>query len=92
MRKLKRPGAVMGLFVLGVEATGVASGAYVYGARAGSDEALQVDRAAGAHRPRRPGGDTPGRRALPEGAVSGPVHRPPLAEGAGHEVGAGDVA
>ena len=69
MRKLKRPGAVMGLFALGVEATGIASGAYVYGARAGSDEALQVDRAAGAHRPRRPGGDTPGRRALPEGAV-----------------------
>ena len=31
MRKLKRPGAVMVLFVLGLEATGVASGAYVYG-------------------------------------------------------------
>ena len=31
MRKLKRPGAVMGLFALGLEATGVASGAYAYG-------------------------------------------------------------
>ena len=31
MRKLRRPGTVMGLFALGVEATGVASGAYVYG-------------------------------------------------------------
>ena len=31
MRRLKRPGAVMGLFALGLEATGVASGAYVYG-------------------------------------------------------------
>ena len=31
MRKLKRPGAVMGVFALGLEATGVASGAYVYG-------------------------------------------------------------
>jgi uncharacterized membrane protein len=31
MRKLKRPGAVMGLLALGLEATGVASGAYVYG-------------------------------------------------------------
>ena len=31
MRKLRRPGAVMGLFALGLEATGVASGAYVYG-------------------------------------------------------------
>jgi len=31
MRKLKRPGAVMGIFALGLEATGVASGAYVYG-------------------------------------------------------------
>jgi uncharacterized membrane protein len=31
MRRLKCPGAVMGLFALGLEATGVASGAYVYG-------------------------------------------------------------
>ena len=31
MRKLRRPGTVMGLFALGLEATGVASGAYVYG-------------------------------------------------------------
>ena len=31
MRRLRRPGAVMGLFALGLEATGVASGAYVYG-------------------------------------------------------------
>lgn len=31
MRRLKHPGAVMGLFALGLEATGVASGAYVYG-------------------------------------------------------------
>ena len=31
MRKLRLPGAVMGLFALGLEATGVASGAYVYG-------------------------------------------------------------
>ena len=31
MRKLRHPGAVMGLFALGLEATGVASGAYVYG-------------------------------------------------------------
>ena len=31
MRKLRCPGAVMGLFALGLEATGVASGAYVYG-------------------------------------------------------------
>ena len=31
MRKLKHPGAVMGIFALGLEATGVASGAYVYG-------------------------------------------------------------
>ena len=31
MRKLKCPGAVMGLFALGLEATGVAAGAYVYG-------------------------------------------------------------
>jgi len=31
MRKLRRPGAVMGLFTLVLEATGVASGAYVYG-------------------------------------------------------------
>jgi len=31
MRKLSHPGAVMGLFALGLEATGVASGAYVYG-------------------------------------------------------------
>jgi len=30
MRKLRRPGTVMGLFALGLEATGVASGAYVY--------------------------------------------------------------
>jgi len=32
MRKIKYPGAVMGIFSLGLEATGVASGAYVYGA------------------------------------------------------------
>ena len=31
MRELNRLGAVMGLFALGLEATGVASGAYVYG-------------------------------------------------------------
>ena len=31
MRKLRHPGAVMGLLALGLEATGVASGAYVYG-------------------------------------------------------------
>ncbi|HII06956.1 MAG TPA: hypothetical protein HA349_06490 [Methanotrichaceae archaeon] len=31
MRKLMHPGAVMGLFALGLEATGVASGAYAYG-------------------------------------------------------------
>ena len=31
MRKLRCPRAVMGLFALGLEATGVASGAYVYG-------------------------------------------------------------
>ncbi|MCJ7574528.1 carotenoid biosynthesis protein [Candidatus Bathyarchaeota archaeon] len=31
MRKLRRPGAIMGLLALGLEATGVASGAYVYG-------------------------------------------------------------
>jgi uncharacterized membrane protein len=31
MRSLKRPGAVMDLFALGLEATGVVSGAYVYG-------------------------------------------------------------
>lgn len=31
MRKLKHPGMVMGLFALGLEATGVSSGAYVYG-------------------------------------------------------------
>ncbi|GAH62844.1 unnamed protein product, partial [marine sediment metagenome] len=31
MRKLRHPGAVMGVFALGLEATGVASGAYVYG-------------------------------------------------------------
>jgi len=31
MRRLKRPGAVMGLLALGLEAAGVASGAYVYG-------------------------------------------------------------
>jgi len=31
MRKLRHPGAVMGLFALCLEATGVASGAYVYG-------------------------------------------------------------
>ena len=31
MRKLRHTGAVMGLFALGLEATGVASGAYVYG-------------------------------------------------------------
>ena len=31
MRRLKHPSAVMGLFALGLEATGVASGAYVYG-------------------------------------------------------------
>ena len=31
MRKLKHPSAVMGLFALILEATGVASGAYVYG-------------------------------------------------------------
>ena len=31
MRRLRHPGAVMGLFALGLEATGVASGAYVYG-------------------------------------------------------------
>jgi len=31
MRRLRRPGAVMGLFVLGLKATGVASGAHVYG-------------------------------------------------------------
>ncbi|GAH19825.1 unnamed protein product, partial [marine sediment metagenome] len=30
-RKVKHPGAVMGIFALGLEATGVASGAYVYG-------------------------------------------------------------
>ena len=29
--QLRHPGAVMGLFALGLEATGVASGAYVYG-------------------------------------------------------------
>jgi len=29
--RLKRPGAVMGLFALGLEATGVMSGAYAYG-------------------------------------------------------------
>lgn len=32
MRSLKRPGTVMGLFALGLEAMGVASGAYEYGA------------------------------------------------------------
>ena len=32
MMKFKRPGAVMGIFALGLEATGVASGAYAYGA------------------------------------------------------------
>ena len=31
MRAFKYPGAVMGIFALGLEATGVASGAYVYG-------------------------------------------------------------
>ncbi len=31
MRKLRHPGAVMGVFALGLESTGVASGAYVYG-------------------------------------------------------------
>jgi len=31
MRKLRRPGIVMGLFALALETTGVASGAYVYG-------------------------------------------------------------
>jgi len=31
MRKLRRPGAVMGLLAFCLEATGVASGAYVYG-------------------------------------------------------------
>ena len=31
MRELRRPGTVMGLLALGLEATGVASGAYVYG-------------------------------------------------------------
>jgi len=31
MRNLRHPGAVMGLFALALEATGVASGAYVYG-------------------------------------------------------------
>ena len=31
MRRLRHPGAIMGLFALGLEATGVASGAYVYG-------------------------------------------------------------
>ncbi|MBA7650536.1 hypothetical protein ES703_58342 [subsurface metagenome] len=31
MRRLRHPGVVMGLFALGLEATGVASGAYVYG-------------------------------------------------------------
>ena len=31
MRKIKHPVAVMGMFALGLEATGVASGAYVYG-------------------------------------------------------------
>ena len=31
MRELRHPGAVMGIFALGLEATGVASGAYVYG-------------------------------------------------------------
>ncbi len=31
MRRLRHPGAVMGIFALGLEATGVASGAYVYG-------------------------------------------------------------
>lgn len=31
MWKLRRPGAVMGLLALGLEAAGVASGAYVYG-------------------------------------------------------------
>ena len=30
MRKLKHPGTVMGLFALGLEVVGVASGAYVY--------------------------------------------------------------
>ena len=30
--KFKRPGTVMGVFALGLEATGVASGAYAYGA------------------------------------------------------------
>ena len=29
MKKLRHPGAVMGLFALALEATGVASGAYV---------------------------------------------------------------
>jgi uncharacterized membrane protein len=31
MRELRHPGAVMGLFALGLEAAGVASGSYVYG-------------------------------------------------------------
>ena len=31
MKRLNRPGAVMGLFALALEATGVAAGAYVYG-------------------------------------------------------------
>lgn len=31
MRKLKYPGAAMGIFAFGLEATGVASGAYEYG-------------------------------------------------------------
>ncbi|MBA7715369.1 hypothetical protein ES703_124410 [subsurface metagenome] len=31
MRRLRHPGVVMGLFALGLEANGVASGAYVYG-------------------------------------------------------------
>ena len=31
MRKLRHPGTLMGLFALALEATGVASGAYVYG-------------------------------------------------------------
>jgi len=31
MRRLRHPGAVMGVFALGLEVTGVASGAYVYG-------------------------------------------------------------
>ena len=31
MKRLNRPGAWLGLFALGIEATGVASGAYAYG-------------------------------------------------------------